>query len=60
MWFQIMRCDDLSLTRGKDDPPCASKVEIDEYVKKLEVEVVVINKQLDTEKKDGSEPTFIA
>ena len=53
-----MRCDDLSLTRDKDDPPCASKEEIDQYVSDLEVEVIVVNKQMAFEKKDGTEPTF--
>ena len=55
-----MRCDDKSLTREKDDPPCESEEEIDKFIEKLELEVIVVNKQLDTKKKDGSEPTFIA
>ena len=39
-----MRCDEESLTRDKNDPPCAPKEEIDAYVEGLELEVVVVNK----------------
>ena len=53
-----MRCDAKSLTRDKDDPECATEEEIDNYVDDLELEIVVVNKQLDTNKKDGEEPTF--
>lgn len=59
--FVIFRCDDNSKTRNKDDPDyvkCAPKHEIDEYIKDLEVEAIVINKRMNF-KKFGEEPTFI-
>jgi len=53
-----MRCNENSLTRELTDPPCESEEEIDKYIEKLELEVIVVNKKLDTKKKDGTEPTF--
>ena len=44
MWFQIMKCDENSLTREKDDPDFAPDDEIKTYIEDLEIEVIVINK----------------
>ena len=48
-----MRCDNESLTKEESDPKCASKEEIDIYISNMEIEIIVVNKQLDTNKKDG-------
>ena len=58
IWFQIMKCDNNSLTRHKDDPPCEDETAINNYIEQLEIEIVVVNKQLDKLKKNGMEPTF--
>ena len=58
IWFQIMRCDENSQTREPDDPKCHSKEDIDRYVKDLEVEIIVVNKQMNFDQIDGTEPTF--
>jgi hypothetical protein len=46
-----------SPTRIKDDPPCASDTEINEFIQGIEVLMKVTNKQIDFSKYK-EEPTF--
>ena len=42
--FQILRCDNYSMSRSSSDPECATPEEIDDYIYGIEVLMKVTNK----------------